>query len=192
MLKLILHTLLICSALLLSGCQSLTKTSNKVKDLTGFGEKKLPEVNQKSILDVSKTTLAQIEKITLSMPVGQWVYIENDLHAIYSLQNKSADGTMLLLRLNCKNPAQKSGFMLRKVEGQEILNAYNEQAGPIQFLLDNQNFGNPFQLSHQQKMAAFKTTLQKAKVIKIFNAGKLYTFQNGHAELLNRPVSCTQ
>ena len=185
-----LNTLLMCSCsvLLSSGCQSLTKTSNKVKDLTGFGEKKPPEVNSKSVLDVSKTTLAQIEKITLSMPVGQWVYIENDLQAIYSLQNKSADGTMLLLRLNCKNPAQKSGFILRNAEGQEILNA--EQAGPIQLLLDNQNFGNPFQLSHQQKMAAFKTTLHKAKVIKIFNAGKLYTFQNGHAELLTRPVSC--
>ena len=104
-----LNTLLMCSCsvLLSSGCQSLTKTSNKVKDLTGFGEKKPPEVNSKSVLDVSKTTLAQIEKITLTMPVGQWVYIENDLQAIYSLQNKSADGTMLLLRLNCTLPSQK-------------------------------------------------------------------------------------
>ena len=97
---------------------------------------------------------------------------------------------MLLLRLNCTLPSQKSGFILRNAEGQEILNADAKQAEPIQFLLDNQNFGNPFQLSHQQKMAAFKTTLHKAKAIKIFNAGKLYTFQNGHAELLTRPVSC--
>ncbi|WP_252053643.1 hypothetical protein [Acinetobacter silvestris] len=163
MLKFSFNTLLICSVVAISGCHTISKTSNQVKDMVGLGEKKMPELDQKGVVDVSKTTLEKIEQMTLNMPTVQWVYIENDLHGIYTLQNKSVDGNMLLLRLNCKMPSQKSGFILRNKAGQDILKAHDEQAGPIQFLLDNKNYTNPFHLSNSKKIEAFKTALKKPK-----------------------------
>ncbi|OTG85141.1 hypothetical protein [Acinetobacter sp. ANC 4648] len=190
MLKLPFTTLLICSVVTICGCQTISKTSTQVKDLIRVGEQKAPQIDQQDVIDVSKTTLEKIEQMTLNMPTGQWIYIENDLQGIYTLQNKSIDGNMLLLRLNCKITSQQSGFILRNKDGQDILKAHDEQAGQIQFLLDNKNYGNPFHLSNSKKIDAFKTALQKTKVIKIFNASKLYTFQNAHAERLEQAVSC--
>ena len=97
-------TVLVCS-----GCQQtvqkvstgVNKTTDKVKNLVGLGEKKAPEIDKKGIVDVSKATLEKLEQMTINMPIGQWVYIENDLQGIYNLQNKSKNGVMLFLRLTC-------------------------------------------------------------------------------------------
>ena len=99
---------------------------------------------------------------------------------------------MLFFRLNCKIPSQKQSFTIQNKDGQDILKAHDPQAGSIQFLLDNKNFANPFDAVNAKKLEPFKTALKTAKVIKIFNASKLYTFQNGHAELLEKPVSCKE
>lgn len=177
-----------------SGCQSISKKTSKVSEkalsMVGLGEKKVPEIDKKGVVDISKTTLEQIEKLTQNMPVGQWVYIENDLQGIYNLQNKAKDGHMLFMRLNCKNTSQKSGFSIQNAEGQEVLKSNDPQAGAIQVLLDNKNYSNPFDLINAKKSDTFKLELKKAKVIKVFNASKLYTFENGKAELLDKPVSC--
>lgn len=178
----------------LSGCQTISektaKVSEKARSLVGLGNKKIPEIDKKGVVDISKTTLEQIQKLTQNMPVAQWVYIENDLQGIYNLQNKSIDGHMLFMRLNCKNTSQKPGFSIQNTEGQEVLKSNDPQAGTIQVLLDNKNYSNPFDLVNAKKLDTFKTTLKKAKVIKIFSASKLYTFENGKAELLDKPVSC--
>lgn len=195
-----LTTLILCSGfslVVLTGCESISKTtstvSSKTLSLIGLGDKdKIPEINKKGVVDISKTTLEQIEKLTQNMPTGQWVYIENDLQGIYNLQNKSKTGEMLLLRLNCKNPAQRPGFIIQNAEGQDILKAHDPQTGTVQFLLDNKNFSNPFELINIKKLGQFKTALQSAKMIKIFHASKLYSFENGQAELLSKPVTCKE
>ncbi len=178
-----------------TGCQSIAETSSKVSNkalsMIGLGDKeKAPEIDQKGVVDISKTTLEQIEKLTTNMPTGQWVYIENDLQGVYNLQNKAKDGHMLLMRLNCKNMTQKSGFSIQNKEGQEILKSNDPQSGSIQVLLDNKNYSNPFDTVNLKKLDTFKVALKKAKVIKVFNASTLYTFENGKAELLDKPVSC--
>lgn len=194
--KLILLT--ICSTLGFTGCHSISKTTskmgNKALSMIGLGDKevKVPEIDKQGVVDISKTTLEQIEKLTQNMPTGEWVYIENDLQGIYNLQNKSKDGNMLFLRLNCKNPAQRPGFILQNKDGQEILKAHDPQAGAIQFLLDNKNYGNPFELINLKNYPNFKTAIKKAKIIKIFNASKLYTFENGQAEQLDKQVTCKE
>ena len=45
-------------------------------------------------------------------------------------------------------------------------------------------------MANAKKLDAFKVALMKAKVVKVFNASKLYTFENAKAELLDKPVSC--
>ena len=187
--------LLMTTLLSTTGCQSISDTSSKVSNkalsMIGLGDKeKVPEIDQKGVVDISKTTLEQIEKLTANMPTGQWVYIENDLQGIYNLQNKAKDGHMLLMRLNCKNSAQKSGPSIQNKDGQEILKSSDPQAGAIQVLLDNKNYSNPFDTVNLKKLDTFKAALKKAKVIKVFNASKRYTFENGKAELLDQPVSC--
>lgn len=186
--------LVLSTILTVSGCQTISETSTKVSEkalsMVGLGEKKVPEIDKKGVVDISKTTLEQIEQLTQNMPVGQWVYIENDLQGIYNLQNKAKDGHMLFMRLNCKNAAQKPSFAIHNAEGQEILKSSDMQVGAIQVLLDNKNYSNPFDLVNMKKLDAFKAALKKAQVVKIFNASKLYTFENGKAELLDKPVSC--
>ena len=182
----------------LSGCQTISETtskvSNKALSMIGLAEKevKVPEIDKKGVVDISKTTLEQIDKLTQNMPTGQWVYIENDLQGIYTLQNKSKDEHMLFMRLNCKNPAQRPGFIIQNKDGQEILKAHDPQAGTIQFLLDNKNYGNPFELVNLKNYPTFKTAIKKAKTIKIFNAAKLYTFENGQADQLDKQVTCKE
>ncbi len=178
-----------------TGCQSISETSSKVSNkalsMIGLGDnEKVPEINQKGVVDISKTTLEQIEKLTTNMPTGQWVYIENDLQGIYNLQNKAKDGHMLFMRLNCKNTTQKSGFSIQNKDGQEILKSSDLQAGAIQVLLDNKNYSNPFDAVNLKNLNLFKVALKKAKVIKVFNASTLYTFENDKADLLDKPVSC--
>ena len=193
-------TLLLCSGsslFVLTGCESVSKTtsnvSHKALSLIGLADSdKAPEIDKKGVVDISKTTLEQIEKLTQNMPTGQWVYVENDLQGIYNLQNKSKTGEMLILRLNCKNPAQRPGFIIQNKDGQEILKAHDPQAGAVQFLLDNKNYSNPFELANIRNLSQFKTAIQSAKVIKIFNASKLYSFENGQASLLTKPVTCKE
>ena len=191
-------TLTICCTCVMTGCQSISKTTSKVTDkalaMVGLGDKemKAPEIDKQGVVDISKTTLEQIEQLTQNMPTGQWVYIENDLQGIYTLQNKAKDGHMLFLRLNCKNPAQRPGFMIQNKDGQDILKSHDPQAGTIQFLLDNKNYGNPFELINLKNYPNFKMAIQKAKTIKIFNASTLYTFQNDQADLLNKQVTCKE
>lgn len=194
-----LNIFIFSTMLLCSGCQTVqkvstgvTKTTDKVKNLVGLGETKAPEIDQQGVVDVSKATLEKLEQMTLNMPTGQWVYIENDLQGIYTLQNKSTDGNMLYFRLNCKIPSQQSGFTIQNKDGKDLLKAHDPQAGQSQFLVDNKNYGNPFDLINAKKMPLFKKALEKAKMIKIFNNSKLYTFENAHSELLNKPVTCRE
>ncbi|WP_089606232.1 hypothetical protein [Acinetobacter piscicola] len=194
-----LNIFIFSTMLLCSGCQTVqkvstgvTKTTDKVKNLVGLGETKAPEIDQQGVVDVSKATLEKLEQMTLNMPTGQWVYIENDLQGIYTLQNKSTDGNMLYFRLNCKISSQQSGFTIQNKDGKDLLKAHDPQAGQSQFLVDNKNYGNPFDLINAKKMPLFKKALEKAKMIKIFNNSKLYTFENAHSELLNKPVTCRE
>ncbi len=188
----------LCSVVLIcTACQTVnkvsngfSKTTNKVKSLVGLSEPKIPEIDKKGIVDVSKMTLEKLEQMKINMPIGQWVYIENDLQGIYTLQNRAVNGDILYFRLNCKIPTQKSSFSIEDQESKTLLKAYDPQAGQIQFLVDNKNYGNPFDLISAKKMPSFKTALSQAKTIKIFNNAKLYTFENGKAELLNKPVTC--
>lgn len=190
--------LLLGSTVAFTGCQTISKASStigdKALDMIGLGDKeaKAPKIDEEGVVNISKTTLEQIEKLTQNMPTGQWLYTENDLQGIYNLQNKAADGHMLFLRLNCKNPAQRPSFSIQNKEGQDILKAHDAQAGTIQFLLDNKNYGNPFELVNLKNYPAFKTAIKKAKTVKIFNASKLYTFGNGQADQLDKPVTCKE
>ncbi len=176
----------------LTGCQTLSKTSSTVSDkvMGMLGKEKAPEVNQKGTVDISKSTQQQLENLLANMPKNQWVYIENDQQGTSTLKNKSNDNFSLSLKLNCKIATQRPTFSLTNNDEQEILKAHDSAAGQIQILLDNKNYGNPFELTNSQKFQSFKTSLAQAKVIKIFNASKLYTFQNNKAELLTKPVSC--
>ena len=193
--KILFTSFSIISLLNIAGCQTISETSSKVGDkalsMVGLSRKdKIPEIDKKGIVDISKTTLEQIEKLRQNMPVGQWTYIENDLQGVYDLQNKAADGNMLYMRLNCKNSVQKPSLSVQNADGTEVINSNHPDANALQVLLDNKNYGNPFSLANQKKLDTFKNDLQKAKVLKIFNASKLYTFQNGKADLLSKPVTC--
>ncbi|AOA57318.1 hypothetical protein [Acinetobacter larvae] len=200
--KLILkHTclpLLIAISLVISGCQShkslgenTRTTTQKIKSLIGLGPKdKIPEIDKKGVVDIAKSTQQQIQELLINMPTGQWVYIENDLQGLYDLQNKNAQSFILSLRLNCKITTQRPSFSIQNADNQVVLKAYDDSAGAIQFLLDNKNYGNPFDQHNTKKLDSFKQNILQAKNIKIFNAGKLYSFDNQKSELLNKAVSC--
>lgn len=176
----------------LIGCQTISKTSNQVSDkvMGMFGKEKMPEIDKKGTVDISKTTQQQLETLLNTMPKNQWVLIENDQQGTSTLKNKSTDQFTLSLKLNCNVTNQRPTFNLTNADGQEILKAHDSNSGQIQFLLDNKNYGNPFNISNSTKFQSFKTAIVQAKVIKIFNASKLYTFQNNKAELLTKAVSC--
>lgn len=177
----------------LSGCQSISSTTEKVSNqVTGLfsGQDKTPKIDKDGVVDISKKTLEQLEKFTASMPTQQWVYIENEQLGRYQLKNKAHDGVILTLALQCKISGQRPTFSLNSAEGKPLLKAYDPNAGQIQFLLDNQNYGNPFNLHTDEPLKRFQTAITQAKVIKIFNASRLYSFQNGNAKLLSKPVSC--
>lgn len=179
----------------ITACQSLTTAQNTVSDkITGlFGEnEKLPEIDPKGIVDISKTTIEQYEQLSANLPLNQWVYLENEKQGIYQLQNKSTDGFVLSLRLNCKISSHQPTFHIQDAHGKLILEAYGQNTGQIQFLLDNKNYANPFDPYQRQALSRFQQSIATAKVIKIFNAGKLYTFQNKNAELLTKPTSCRE
>lgn len=176
----------------LIGCQTISKTSNQVSDkvMGMLGKEKMPEIDKKGTVDISKTTQQQLETLLNTMPKNQWVLIENDQQGTSTLKNKSTDQFTLNLKLNCNVANQRPTFNLTNAERQEILKAHDSNSGQIQFLLDNKNYGNPFDISNSTKFQSFKTAIGQAKVIKIFNASKLYTFQNNKAELLTKAVSC--
>lgn len=176
----------------LIGCQTISKTSNQVSDkvMGMFGKEKMPEIDKKGTVDISKTTQQQLETLLNTMTKNQWVLIENDQQGTSTLKNKSTDQFTLSLKLNCNVANQRPTFNLTNAEGQVILKAHDSNSGQIQFLLDNKNYGNPFDISNSTKFQSFKTAIGQAKVIKIFNASKLYTFQNNKAELLTKAVSC--
>lgn len=176
----------------LIGCQTISKTSNQVSDkvMGMFGKEKMPEIDKKGTVDISKTTQQQLETLLNTMTKNQWVLIENDQQGTSTLKNKSTDQFTLSLKLNCNVANQRPTFNLTNAEGQVILKAHDSNSGQIQFLLDNKNYGNPFDISNSTKFQSFKTAIVQAKVIKIFNASKLYTFQNNKAELLTKAVSC--
>lgn len=179
----------------LTACQSISQSTNKatkkVGSWLGMTEKaKVPEIDAKGVVDISKTTLEKVQELTMNMPTGQWIYIENNLQGIYSLQNKAEDGHILSFKLNCKLPNQKASFSVLDQARLEVLRSYDNNSGSIQFLLDNKNYGNPFNEINPQKLEKFKTDLKTAKFIKIFNSSKLYKFQNNKVELLDKKVSC--
>lgn len=179
----------------LGGCQTLSNTTEKVSDqVTGLfsAKDKAPKIDKDGVVDISKKTLEQLEKFTASMPTQQWVYIENEQLGRYQLKNKAQDGVILTLALHCKISSQRPTFSLSNAEGKPLLKAYDPNAGQIQFLLDNQNYGNPFNVHTDELLKRFQAAIAQAKVIKIFNASRLYTFQNGNADLLSKPVSCQE
>ncbi len=103
----------------MTACQSIstaqTTVSNKITGLFGHNEK-LPEIDPKGIVDISKATIEQYEQLSANLPLNQWVYLENEKQGIYQLQNKSTEGFVLSLRLNCKissHPLRLS-FKMRK------------------------------------------------------------------------------
>ncbi|VTX60983.1 Uncharacterised protein [Acinetobacter ursingii] len=118
--------------------------------------------------------------------------MKNKTQDVYILQNKSDDQSILSFRFNCQMSTQKPTFYLYNAKGEQILSAYDDKLGQIQFLLDNKNYLNPFNLYSSQKLETFKKELVTAKTIKIYHAGHLYRFENQHAELLNKPVSCQE
>lgn len=185
----------IISLLNISGCQTISRTTDQVTDkalsMIGLVKKdKVPEINKKDVVDISKNTLEQIEKLKQNMPIGQWIYIENDLQGIYELQNKAENGQLLIMRLNCKNNIHKTSFAIQDPQGSTLLSSLDPESGNIQVLLDNKNYGNPFNLPQQKQLDSFKSALKQAKVIKIFNANTLYSFNNGQAQLLDQAVTC--
>lgn len=177
--------------LLLTGCQSVSKTTNKVGSWLGV-KPPVPRVDANGIVDLSQTTLNQLEQFNANMPKNQWVYMKNKTQDIYILQNKSDDQSILSFRFNCQLSNQKPTFYLYNAKGEQILSAYDDKLGQIQFLLDNKNYLNPFNLYSTQKLETFKKELATAKTIKIYHAGHLYRFENQHAELLSKPVSCQE
>ncbi len=187
---------IVCIALLasLSGCHSLSKASTRISDqvLDLLGKEKAPEITQPTLDELNKAAQERLEKLLNNMPVNQWVYLDNPQLGSADLQNKSSSYYTLSLRLNCKISSQRPDFKLLSADGQTLLKAYDDSAGTVQFLLDNKNYGNPFDLHSRKKLDSFKSALASAKVIKIFNASKLYSFQNQQAELLEKPVSCAE
>lgn len=193
--KTFIYFTFIISLLNISGCQTISKTTDKVTDkalsMVGLVKKdKVPEIDKKGVVDISKTTLEQIEKLKHNMPIGQWVYIENDLQGMYELQNKADNGQLLIMRLNCKNNINKASFAIQDPQGGTLLRSLDPESGNIQLLLDNKNYGNPFSRAQHKQLDSFKSALKQAKVIKIFNANTLYSFKNGQAQLLDQAVTC--
>lgn len=180
------------SLVALSGCQMISKTSHKVTGsvMGMLGQEKAPELDAQSVLDLAKASQEKLEQLLANMPKNEWVYLENPQLGTAELQNKSTDNSVLSLAFNCKIDSQHPSFSLQNANGQVILKAYDDSAGQIQFLLDNKNFGNPFQMYQSKQIEGFKTALKQAKVIKIFNASKLYSFQNKYPERLENPVNC--
>ena len=68
-----------------------TTVSDKITGLFGHNEK-LPEIDPKGIVDISKATIEQYEQLSANLPLNQWVYLENEKQGIYQLQNKSTEG----------------------------------------------------------------------------------------------------
>ena len=178
----------------LTGCQRISQHSAAWPDqvLALLGKEKKPEPHVEDTAEVSKAAQLRLEKLLNHLPANQWVYLENAQQGTADLQNKSDQNVILSLRLNCKITSQRPSFSLSGADGKTLLNAYDDSAGAVQFLLDNKNFGNPFDLHHAKKLENFKLALMSAKNIKIFNASKLYAFQNNQAELLQKPVSCRE
>ena len=75
----------------MTACQSIstaqTTVSDKITGLFGHNEK-LPEIDPKGIVDISKATIEQYEQLSANLPLNQWVYLENEKQGIYQLQNK--------------------------------------------------------------------------------------------------------
>lgn len=174
----------------LTGCQTVSQATHKVGNMVGLSQEDVPQANKKGMLDVSDSNISQLEQLAENLPAEQWSYIENKKQGIYSLKNKSKTGDILSLKLNCNVASQKPTFSIENTDGQVLLKAYDQQAGQIQFLLDNKNYGNIFELGKAKQLAAFKNQVTHAKVIKIYNRGKLYSFSNNKAELLSKSVSC--
>lgn len=174
----------------LTGCQTVSNATHKVGSMVGLAKEETPQADKKRIVDVSDSNISQLQQLTEKLPNDQWSYIENKKQDIYDLKNKTKTGDVLSLKLNCNVASQKPTFSIENSDGQVVLKAYDEQAGQIQFLLDNKNYGNIFGLGQAKQLAAFKTQVLHAKVIKIYNQGKLYSFNNHKAELLTKPVSC--
>ncbi len=178
----------------LSACQSISKSASKTTNTfaSWLGLKsKVPKIDAHGMVDMSKTSLEQMQELRQNMPADQWVYLENDLQGIYTLQNKSKDGYILSFKLNCKRENQKTGFNILDQSGQVILAVPASHNTTIQFLLDNKNYANPFIEINPKKLERFKADLKTTQVIKIFNSSKLYKFQNNKVQLLDKPVSCS-
>lgn len=174
----------------LTGCQSISKATHKVGSMVELSKDEVPQANPKGVVDVSDSNIDPLEQLAENLPAEQWSYIENKKQGIYSLKNKSKTGDILSLKLNCNVTSQKPTFSIENTDGQVLLKAYDQQAGQIQFLLDNKNYGNIFELGQAKQLATFKNQVTHAKVIKIYNRGKLYSFSNNKAELLSKSVSC--
>lgn len=172
----------------LNACQTLSKTKDKVGAL--LGDTDIPEIDKKGIVDLSRVNASQLEQFQQNMPKDQWIYSKDKKQDIYTLQNRSQNNFILSLRLKCQLANQQSGFTLYSPQNERILTAYDAKAGPFQFLLDDKNYGNPFNPYTNQPLNQFSKALNQAKVIKLYHAGTLYTFRNHHAELLSQPVSC--
>lgn len=192
--KLKLGSILIASLSLcgLSACQTVSKATTKAGSWIGLGDSKtkVPEIDKEGVIDISETTFEQIQNLTLNMPKGQWLYIENEKQGVYALQNKSEDEFVLSFKLNCKIPSQQPTFDIQDKNGKIVLTGLDSQYGTIQFLLDNTNYGNPFIQIKSDKLDIFKAKLNTTQTIKIFNSGKLYTFANQKNELLDKLVTC--
>ena len=175
----------------LNGCQTISKVTSKAGSLVGIEatNTKIPEIDKKGVVDISKTSYEQLQKLTLNMPKGQWIYIEDEKQGIFKLQNKSEDENILSLKLICKIETQQPTFDIQDQNGKVILTGLDSQSGHTQFLLDNKNYGNPFNEVKSDKLDVFKSKLQTTQIIKIFNSGKLYTFNNDKNELLINPVT---
>lgn len=152
----------------------------------------MPEIDAQGIVDLSKASLEQYEQLSATLPLNQWVYLENEKQGTYQLRNTSTEGLTLFFGLNCKISQHQPTFHLQDLRGKVLLKAHDENVGHIQFLLDNKNYRNPFDPYQHKNLPHFQQQLAQAKVIKIFNAGKLYTFQNQNAVLLSKPTSCRE
>lgn len=174
----------------LTACQSLSETSAKVGQWIGLGtdEVKTPKIDKKGVADLSKKTQQQLQQLIVNMPSNQWIYMEDEKQAIYQLKNKNPSGQILNLKLYCKMSTQTPSFNIEDNANKQLLNSLNKEQGTIQVLLDDRNYGNPFQA--QQKLDQFKIAIKTASEIKVFYASTLYRFQNNNRKLLDKAVSC--
>lgn len=189
-----LYAAALLAALALSGCHRLSKPDEDFSSrmLALFSKDKAPAIEMPEVAELAKQAQAQRDKLLNHLPKNQWVYIENPPQGTADVQNKNDQDFILSLRLNCKISSQHPAFSLSAADGSIVLKAYDSSSGAVQFLLDNKNYGNPFDPYSTKKIAGFQTALAAAKVIKVFSASKLYSFQNQHAELLNNPASCRE